>query len=450
MYTLIIEDRYGRSAAEISFDQGSYTSGRVDGNDVGLPSSSVSRTHARIFVSNNKCYIDDLGSANGVTVDNIPIKERTEIKNGSQIRIGEYTLYLEYKDQSDMNAGQDVLKTQIVSGDQGGYKIVRIRDKFAGEEFMLAEATNTIGRTEDNYILLSDQSISRNHAKITNRGMLFYVTDLDSSNGTFVNNKKITGEHPLQAGDIIRFGNLSFVFVPSSQHVNILEYAKNNQKSSQPLIFGAVGAFVVIVVIVLIVAMVIKKSDGDTPAGTEVTVQDTAIAKLNIDLDNAAKHLDDKQVQAAKYIIDPLLKEYPDDSRVKELNKKIEFELKNDEFITQGNAFVDHKKYDDAIDKFRSVDPDSFRYDDAQNLIKDTERKIRLMQYNEARSKCDDGLSDECIKDLCAAAADMKNRDSDIETERVNDTIAFMERITKTKKNKYAASAKECLDELQN
>ena len=362
MYTLIIEDRFGRSAAEISFEQGSYTIGRVDGNDVVLPSSSVSRTHARIFVSNNKCYIDDLGSANGVTVDNVPIKERTEIKNGSQIRIGEYTLYLEYKDQSDMNAGQDVLKTQIVSGDQGGYKIVRIKDKFAGEEFMLAEATNTIGRTEDNYILLSDQSISRNHAKITNRGMLFYVTDLDSSNGTFVNNKRISGEHPLQAGDIIRFGNLSFVFAPSSQHVNILEYANKAQKNSKPLIFAAIGIFLLIIVIVVVVAMAqLKPSDTATPQSGHVADQETLLTKLNIDLDNAAKHLDDKQVQAAKYIIDPLVKNYPDDSRVIDLNKKIEFELKNEQFITQGNAFVDNRKYEDAIDTFRSVDPESFR-----------------------------------------------------------------------------------------
>ena len=193
MYTLIIEDRHGRSAAEISFDQGSYTIGRVDGNDVVLPSNSVSRTHARIFVSNNKCYVDDLGSANGVHVNGTKIQARTEIKNGYKIRIGEYTLYLEYKDQNDMsNAGQDVLKTQIVSGGQSGYKIVRVADQFAGEEFMLSEASNTIGRTEENYILLSDSSISRNHAKIINQNLNYSVIDLGSSNGKFVNNKLIT------------------------------------------------------------------------------------------------------------------------------------------------------------------------------------------------------------------------------------------------------------------
>ena len=237
--------------------------------------------------------------------------------------------------------------------------------------------------------------------------------------------------------------------MPSSQHVNILEYNKNNKNSSQTLIFALLGSLFLCVIIVLIVVMSMKKGDNNA-IDAETNTQDTALAKLSIDLDNASKHLDDKQVQTAKYIIDPLLKEYPDDSRVIDLNKKIEFELKNDEYITQGNAFVDNKKYEDAIDKFRSVDIDSFRYQDAQNLIKDTERKIRLMQYNDARSKCDDGLSDECIKDLCAAAAEMKNRDSDIETERVNDTIAFMERITKTKKNKYAAAAKDCLNELSD
>ena len=146
-------------------------------------------------------------------VDGALIQDKTEIKNGSKIRIGEYTLYLEYKDQKEMNAGQDVLKTQIVSGNESGYKLVRVGDKFAGEEFMLTEASNSIGRTEDNYILLTEDSISRNHAKIVNVNLNYFVVDLGSSNGTFVNNKKIQGQVPLHGGDLIRFGSdVSFVF----------------------------------------------------------------------------------------------------------------------------------------------------------------------------------------------------------------------------------------------
>ena len=274
MYTLIIEDRSGRSAAEISFDQGTYTIGRVDGNDVVLPSSSVSRTHARIFVDNNKCYIDDLASANGVFVDGIKCSDRTEIKNGSKIRIGEYTLYLEYKDQNALNNGQEILKTQIVSGEQSGYKIVRVGDNFAGEEFMLSEESNTIGRTEDNYILLSDSSISRNHAKIVNSNMTFKVVDLNSSNGTFVNHKKVQREQILQSGDLIRFGNISFVFVPAAQLVDVRQYARQSQSSKLPIIMAAIFVLLLICIITAVLFTKLKSEEVDDQLAVQVNAPD--------------------------------------------------------------------------------------------------------------------------------------------------------------------------------
>ena len=450
MYTLIIEDRHGRSAAEISFDQGSYTIGRVDGNDVVLPSSSVSRSHARIFVSNNKCYIDDLGSANGVFVDNVAIKSRTEIKNGSKIRIGEYTLYLEYKDQNEMNAGQDVLKTQIVSGGQSGYKIVRIGDKFAGEEFMLSETTNSIGRTEDNYILLSDNSISRNHAKITNHGMTFVVTDLESSNGTFVNNKKITGDCTLNPGDQVRFGNVSFVFVPSSERVDVRQFAHKKKNDNKQAIVIILIASVVIILLLAVAAVIFHKKDGEVvqqPQEVEDVSKEKLEAELNSKIDQISVLVQEKHFSAAQKMIDPLLAENRDNAKLKDLNKTIEFEIKNEKLIADGNAFLDNKKYEEAIVQFKSVEENSVNYETAMDLIKDTERKIRMAKFNDARSHCDDGMSQECIEDLCAAALALG--DSDSEKERLQETFDYMERISKNKKNKYSDNAKECLKKLK-
>ncbi len=452
MYTLIIEDRHGRSAAEISFDQGSYTIGRVDGNDVVLPSQSVSRSHARIFVSNNKCYIDDLGSANGVLVDGNAIKERTEIKNGSKIRIGEYTLYLEYKDQSELNSGQDVLKTQIVSGGQSGFKIVRIGDKFAGEEFMLTEANNTIGRTEDNYILLSDDSISRNHAKIANHGVSFVVTDLKSSNGTFVNNKKISGDCPINPGDQIRFGNVSFIFVPSSQHVDIRQYA-NRKKNDNKHVIAILAIVVLALVSFFVVALLLNKNKEDEAhqrqaVESQEMSKEKLQAELNAKIDMASSLYEKGNFQHAQKIIQPLLAENKDDSRIIELNRKIDFEVENEKYIEDGNAFLDNKKYEDAIKQFNMVDENSIKYKDAQDLVKDTERKIRLMKYNDARSRCDEGMSEECITNLCDAA--LRLGESDSEQDRLKDTIDYMERISTNKKNKFAGSAKSCLKKLKD
>jgi len=80
----------------------------------------------------------------------------------------------------------------------------------AVQEFMLVEgATATIGRSSNNDIVIADQHVSRNHAVIRYRDGLFLISDLNSSNGTFVNDTRINEPFPLFAGDVIR------LFVPT-------------------------------------------------------------------------------------------------------------------------------------------------------------------------------------------------------------------------------------------
>src|SRR5690554_1919785 len=100
MFTITIEDQNGQVADTFSFDHGSYVVGRLDECDVILPSSSVSREHARIFIQDGRCYIEDLGSANGVIVDGQKVLKSRDLGTASQIRIGDFYLYLEYKNQS--------------------------------------------------------------------------------------------------------------------------------------------------------------------------------------------------------------------------------------------------------------------------------------------------------------------------------------------------------------
>lgn len=456
MYTLIIEDSQGRTLPEnISFDQGSYTIGRVDGNDIVLPSQSVSRSHARIFVANNKCYIDNLSSTNGVLVDNIPIKERTEIVHGSRIRIGEYTFYLEYKDQSDLNSGQEVLKTQIVSSGQGGYKIVRIMDKFAGEEFMLSEQTNTIGRTEDNYILLSDQSISRNHAKITNHGMIFAVIDLDSSNGTFVNNKKITGQCQLQPNDIVRFGNVSFVFVPASTRVDITQYA-NLKTNDNKMFLKLLGGMIIFILLIAIVAGVIlhnKKVTDENNAA--IAAEEAKAAKLEdfrTRLSKAETLYNDNQFNSALEIVRKLQEEWTNnpDTELLDLNGKLNKAIKDEMIIQEGNSKLSNNEFNAAIGKFKQIKEDSKSYEKAQELIKEAKLKSRLSKVNEALNYCDNHfnkLSPEDIKELCDAALELGS--SELEQDKVKKTIEFLDQFASNKKSNLYKEAKECIDQLK-
>ncbi len=70
--------------------------------------------------------------------------------------------------------------------------------------------TITIGRNSDNNVPLNYPQISKYHAKITHLGQLsFKLEDLESSNGTFVNNQQVT-RTTISPTDQIKFANISF------------------------------------------------------------------------------------------------------------------------------------------------------------------------------------------------------------------------------------------------
>lgn len=71
----------------------------------------------------------------------------------------------------------------------------------------------TVGRSDDNNLVLPDRWISRNHAML--QGMedgSFYLIDLGSRNGTFINGRRVSVPVILQDGDIIIFGQTEIAF----------------------------------------------------------------------------------------------------------------------------------------------------------------------------------------------------------------------------------------------
>ena len=69
-----------------------------------------------------------------------------------------------------------------------------------------------IGRSSDNDIILNDGRVSRRHARIVAEGARYLLTDLNSGNGTFVNDAAITGPTELHPGDRIGIGETVLTF----------------------------------------------------------------------------------------------------------------------------------------------------------------------------------------------------------------------------------------------
>jgi hypothetical protein len=77
--------------------------------------------------------------------------------------------------------------------------------------FDLERETVSIGRTGENGIVLPDPNVSRLHARVEKRGDRYYVVDQGSTNGTWVNEKRVD-EARLSEGDVIRVGTTRLMF----------------------------------------------------------------------------------------------------------------------------------------------------------------------------------------------------------------------------------------------
>ncbi len=72
------------------------------------------------------------------------------------------------------------------------------------------DAVTTLGRDVNNGIVLDDPFASAEHAVLTYRGRNWYVEDVGSTNGTFVNGVPVDGVGPLGFGDELQVGEIRF------------------------------------------------------------------------------------------------------------------------------------------------------------------------------------------------------------------------------------------------
>jgi ABC transport system ATP-binding/permease protein len=71
----------------------------------------------------------------------------------------------------------------------------------------LVRSEYTAGRTEENSIRLTERNISRRHAKLVKQGAAWFLDDLGSYNGCFVNGLRVVDHHPVNMGDLIQLGD---------------------------------------------------------------------------------------------------------------------------------------------------------------------------------------------------------------------------------------------------
>ena len=156
------------------------TIGRVEDNDIVIPSPIVSRQHARLEqVSGGYRLVVAQEAKNPVLFEGRPVDGSRVLRHGDTFRIG------------SLDPGMMATLTYHAPGEVS--REVE-RSIVFGEKTLIQ-----IGRDPSNDVVLSSPNVSRFHAQIERVGQRYRVTDLRSSNGTFVNGERVDGASMAEA-----------------------------------------------------------------------------------------------------------------------------------------------------------------------------------------------------------------------------------------------------------
>ena len=168
------------------------TIGRVEENDIVIPSQIVSRQHARLERANGGYKLVVLAEAkNPVLFEGRPLDGSRVLHHGDTLRIGS----LDPGMMVTMNYSAPAEASQEIA-----------RDIVFGDKTLIQ-----IGRDPSNDVVLPSPNVSRFHAQVVRVGQRYRVEDLRSSNGVFVNGERVDGALWLKPEDSIRVGQYRFI-----------------------------------------------------------------------------------------------------------------------------------------------------------------------------------------------------------------------------------------------
>jgi pSer/pThr/pTyr-binding forkhead associated (FHA) protein len=81
-------------------------------------------------------------------------------------------------------------------------------------ERILIRTGATVGREEGADVVMDEDTVSARHAVFHRRGRRWWLEDLGSTNGSFINGRPVNGRGPLRDGDEVRFGHVAVRFGP--------------------------------------------------------------------------------------------------------------------------------------------------------------------------------------------------------------------------------------------
>jgi len=168
------------------------TVGRSSSCHIVLENSNVSSNHAKFIIDGDKVTLEDSGSTNGTFVNDEKINSKVVTKDDR----------IAFSRNFNFDWAKLEPYIKMSSGELPDIPSERLKTRIAREKEVI-----NIGRTSENDLVINNIKVSRKHAKLEKKGNDWFLEDLDSSNGTFINGKKIKKERVTQK-DVITIGGV--------------------------------------------------------------------------------------------------------------------------------------------------------------------------------------------------------------------------------------------------
>ena len=201
--------------------------GRDDSCDVIVHGNGVSRRHASIAPVAGGFMLRD-ESTNGTLVNGVRVVGTYLLDNGDVVRVHEADLRVELDasapapivrgaqttqlDLSHITRGVTEEQARAVANRALTASLEIVRGPFTGACFQIDKAVCSIGRAEENDVRIRDDTVSLTHATLLRKRGAWFVVDLRSMNGTFVDGSRVSGERELHLGACVRVGAVDLVF----------------------------------------------------------------------------------------------------------------------------------------------------------------------------------------------------------------------------------------------
>jgi pSer/pThr/pTyr-binding forkhead associated (FHA) protein len=194
--------------------------GRSEDCHLVVSGRGVSRRHALLEPYAAGFAISDL-SANGTLVNGIKCRDHQALSSGDVVRIGleDYRVENGSAIQSPHSESQrptEFVPTVAVPIDNERPEPLAslevARGALRGTHYSIERPVCAIGSSRANDLVLKDNSVAPHHASLLLKGDTWYVTDLRSRHGTFVNGYRVATERALAPGCTLTVGHVTLVF----------------------------------------------------------------------------------------------------------------------------------------------------------------------------------------------------------------------------------------------